>query len=74
MLVNAVVGLVGTVLMLSSKFVSSYELLIIGRFIIGYHCGECLMAFLPNIVQVRVKGWNILNCLVCIKNYEYLIF
>lgn len=37
---NNVLGIVGAVLMAFTKFASSYELLFIGRLIVGINCGK----------------------------------
>lgn len=59
MLVNTVFGIVGTVLMACSKFGRSYEMLIIGRFIIGFHCGEFIVFFFSNHPKlIKYKCWT----------------
>ena len=40
MLVNCVFGIVAAVLMSLSYFANSYEMIIIGRFIVGINCGK----------------------------------
>jgi len=40
LLLNNVVGIIGALAMGSSKYLESYELLIIGRFLIGVNCGK----------------------------------
>ena len=40
LLINNIVGIIAATAMVFSKFVTSYELLIIGRFLIGVNCGE----------------------------------
>jgi hypothetical protein len=39
-LLNNVVGILGAAAMGCSKYLESYELLIMGRFLIGVNCGE----------------------------------
>ena len=40
LLLNNATGIVGAILMASSKAAQSYEMLIIGRMIIGFNCGN----------------------------------
>ena len=40
LLVNNIVGIIAATAMAFSKYVTSYELLILGRFLIGVNCGE----------------------------------
>lgn len=41
LLLNSFVGIAGGCLMGSTKFFRSYEMLFLGRFIIGINCGKC---------------------------------
>lgn len=49
LLLNNVTGIVGAALMAFSKAAQSYEMLIIGRLIIGFNCG----ASTYNLVWIR---------------------
>ena len=40
LLFNNIVGIVAAMAMVFSKYVTSYELLIVGRYLIGVNCGE----------------------------------
>ena len=40
LLINNIMGILAALVMASSKYFHSYELLIVGRFLIGVHCGE----------------------------------
>ena len=40
LLINNIVGIIAATAMVFSKYVTSYELLIIGRYLIGVNCGE----------------------------------
>ena len=42
LLINNVVGIVAALAMVFSKYITSYELLIIGRYLIGVNCGKIL--------------------------------
>ena len=47
LLMNDVIGILGAALMGFSSMAESYELLIVGRLVIGYNCGES---------RLRVRG------------------
>ena len=40
LLINNIVGIVAAMAMVFSKYVTSYELLIVGRYLIGVNCGK----------------------------------
>ena len=40
LLINNVVGIIAATAMVFSKYVTSYELLIVGRYLIGVNCGK----------------------------------
>lgn len=59
MLVNVMVGIVGAVLMSLSQITSSFELLIIGRLVIGYNCGlstSLVPMYVSEIAPVSLRG------------------
>lgn len=48
MLINNMFAFIGGSLMAFSKLCRSFEMMILGRFVIGAYCGECL--------SIRIKG------------------
>lgn len=59
LIINALVGVVGAVLMGFSKIASSVEMLIIGRFIIGVNCGFATTAsptYVSEVAPLRLRG------------------
>ena len=62
LLVNNLVGIIAALAMAFSKHVTSYELLILGRFLIGVNCGKwILMRFPPARINIH---WN-KNKIIC---------
>ena len=49
LLINNIVGIVAAMAMVFSKYVTSYELLIVGRYLIGVNCGK--------------SGWTVRYCI-----------
>ena len=47
LLVNNIIGIIAATAMAFSKYVTSYELLILGRFLIGVNCGKLNCIHLP---------------------------
>ena len=47
---NTAIGLLGTALMALSKMAASYEMLIIGRLIVGFNCGQYILTYLPTLL------------------------
>ena len=47
LLVNNLVGIIAALAMAFSKHVTSYELLILGRFLIGVNCGKWILMRFP---------------------------
>ena len=55
LLVNNVVGIIAAMAMFFSKYVTSYELLIFGRYLIGVNCGEFQQAIKIQITHTNAK-------------------
>jgi hypothetical protein len=64
-LLNNVVGIIGAMAMGCSKYLESYELLIMGRFLIGVNCGTILKLFYYNntlFINVVELGFVSYDC------------
>lgn len=48
LLLNNLTGVLGAILMGSSKAAMSYEMIIIGRFFIGFNCGKWVFLYESN--------------------------
>ena len=51
-MLNNVVGILGATAMGCSKYLESYELLIMGRFLIGVNCGKSTTVQAPTLFTI----------------------
>ena len=58
LLVNNLVGIIAALAMAFSKHVTSYELLILGRFLIGVNCGKWILMGFPVSIICQLYLWN----------------
>lgn len=59
LLANNVIGVIGAVAMGSSKYLASYELLILGRYLIGINCGlntSLVPMYISEIAPLTLRG------------------
>ena len=59
LLINNVLGIIGAIAMGSSKFLESYEILILGRYLIGIHCGlntSLVPMYISEIAPLTLRG------------------
>ncbi|CAH0751830.1 unnamed protein product [Diatraea saccharalis] len=59
LMINAIIGVAGAILMGFSKAASSVEMLIIGRFVIGINCGFATTAsptYVSEVAPLRLRG------------------
>ena len=59
MLANNVVAFAGAALMGFSKMAGSYEMLIVGRLVIGINCGRYMYYFIRRINYSAVSMFNL---------------
>ena len=62
LLVNNLVGIIAALAMAFSKHVTSYELLILGRFLIGVNCGKrILVSSCHRNKKIRLRFYSLGN-------------
>ena len=60
LLINNIVGIIAATAMVFSKYVTSYELLILGRFLIGVNCGKYrVFVSIVSMNMEAMRMWNI---------------
>ena len=77
-MLNDLIGIGGGILMGIAKSMQTYELLILGRFIIGVNCGEMtfpmLLSHCKVVIIMSSCGANYANFLLSLLHSDCLIF
>ena len=58
MAVNSVIGFVAAALMFFSKMAAAYEMIIVGRLLVGFNCGKLTSLDLTDQLILRVPNQN----------------